>query len=286
MYLVSTKGTEDFASSLSEKSGNKLIRTEVQRFPDGEMYVRIEEDLTDKDVMVVANLRGDSQIIEAFFLLDACREMGCRKLYSLIPYFGYSRQHMAYKKGEAVSARVMMKNISEKSDRIFTVDIHDRSSFSFSSKPVDDFSASGPISRHFIKNDIDVVISPDDGAFERAKKVSENLKCRADYLEKKRISSNEVEHAVKNLDVQGKNVLLVDDIISTGNTIIDAAKIIKSQGAKKIFVSATHGLFLNNSSERIIREVNGLAVTNTLKGEYSRIDITGDLSRFMGDKIE
>ncbi|MCL6014168.1 MAG: ribose-phosphate diphosphokinase [Candidatus Thermoplasmatota archaeon] len=281
MYIVSTSRTGEFAKNMMTSSTMKGVGVERKVFPDGERYFRILEDLSGKEVAVVGNTNNDSEILELLFLLDAVREDNPSKLIAVIPYFGYARQHMIYKKGEAISAKVLISSISEYADEIVTVDIHDTSSYRYSKRKCRDFHASGSIADYFREKNIDLVMAPDDGAFFRAKEVADILGCKSGFMNKKRIDATTVEYNMDHIDASGMKVLLVDDIISTGGTILRSMEIIKNSGASAVFVSATHGLFINNVDRKIASECVELAVSDTIKSGYSKINVSRKLSYFI-----
>ncbi len=281
MYIVSTSRTGEFAKNMMTSSSMKGVGVERKVFPDGERYFRILEDLSGKEVAVVGNTNNDSEILELLFLLDAVREDNPSKLIAVIPYFGYARQHMIYKKGEAISAKVLISSISEYADEIVTVDIHDTSSYRYSKRKCRDFHASGSIADYFREKNIDLVMAPDDGAFFRAKEVADILGCKSGFMNKKRIDATTVEYNMDHIDASGMKVLLVDDIISTGGTILRSMEIIKNSGASAVFVSATHGLFINNVDRKIASECVELAVSDTIKSGYSKINVSRKLSYFI-----
>ena len=281
MHIVSTFGNVDFAKNMMMNQSMKGVEVERKVFPDGEKYFRLLGDVSGKEVSVVGNTNNDSEILEFLFLLDAAKEDNPSKLTAVVPYFGYARQHTLYKKGEAISAKVLIKALSDYADNIVTVDIHDASSFKYSNKPCSDFSASGSIADYFRGRKIDLVMAPDDGAFLRAKEIAGTLGCKSGFMNKKRIDSTTVEYNMDHIDAADSNVLLVDDIISTGGTILRSMEIIRNSGAASVFVAATHGLFVNGVDSKISGLCNELVVTDTIKSAYSKINVSQKLSGFI-----
>ncbi len=284
MYIVSTQKTSDFAGKMAAKSMLHISYVEKKRFPDGEMYIRVPENLKGQDVIAVGNTRSDEEILELLLLLNAIEEQKPERTTLVVPYFGYSRQHMIYKEGEAISSKVLIRDLSWSVDRIITVDIHDETSFKYTDKECIDFKAARSIARAHRGHGIDMVIAPDDGALKRAEIVGNELKIPSMYLHKKRINSTTVEYEKQDLDVKGKNILIVDDIISTGGTIMRSAEILKASGARKIFVAATHGLFINGAAQKISKITDGLSVTDTIMTDFSTINVSDDVSEYIGGK--
>jgi ribose-phosphate pyrophosphokinase len=281
MRVISTYSTFKLASSMCNGTTSQLHRIERKRFPDGEMYVRIEGELYGKDVLVMGNTNADDGLLELMFLLDAVKEQQPAHITLLVPYFGYARQHMIYKPGESITGRVVMEQISSNVDHVVTVNIHDTASFKFSHAPCEDFHAFRDIAAKFRDKDINLVMAPDDGAYKLAKEVADVLQCNSNFMNKKRINSTTVKYDMEHVDVKGLNVLLVDDIISTGGTILRSTEIIRSSGASKIYISAIHGLFINGADRKIKEQCDGLSVTNTIESQYSDIDISVSLSKYL-----
>ncbi len=279
MLVVSSSSSETLASKLSKLLHSKLSEVERKRFPDGEMYVRVLADMKGEKVAVIGSTKNDADLIELLLLLNACREAGAGKIIAVVPYFGYARQHRTYNDGEPVSSKVMTKCIEQFSDEIICVEIHDEETLTFASKPFRNISVIDTMSKHFLGQKIDYVLAPDDGAFDRAQKMAEIIGTRAYYIDKKRIDSKTVDMHLPNLEYMGKSVLLVDDIISTGGTIIRAVNLLKDRGVSKISVSAVHGVFARESDKTITSLVDDLVVSDTIEGPNSTVSVAENISR-------
>lgn len=282
MLLLPGNNCDDLCERLSERLNANIVKVEKRRFPDGELYLRILDDLSEENVLVISDSRSDSGIVQTILLLEAARGMGPRKLDLFIPYFSYSRQHMRYQTGEPVSSGALVSIFDQYVDSITTVDIHDEETVGFSSKQFTNLRLSTSLSDFYRQRKIDAVVSPDDGGIERAEMLAEALGVEAIQLNKVRIDSRNVEiKAPENADFKGKNVLLVDDIISTGGTMIKAIDLIRSMHCSSIMVCAIHGIFVNDSGEKIASKVDDLSVTNTIPGDYSKIDISSEIARHL-----
>ncbi|AAT43491.1 ribose-phosphate diphosphokinase [Picrophilus oshimae] len=287
MYIiVPSSSSMKLTSSLASKLNAEIANVTRKRFPDGEMYVRIETDLKDRDVIVLGNTSHDSDLIEYLLLLNAAYEEKPATLNAVIPYFGYARQHMRYNPGEPVSSKVFTKAIENFADSIMAVEIHDEETLKFSAKPFTNVKVYDSIADYHKNHDIDYVISPDDGGYERAKSIAKYLKVDAYYIEKKRIDSRTVEMKMPDIDSRNRNILIVDDMISTGGTVIKASRILKDSGAKKIYVSAVHGVFSLNSAANIMENVDDLSVSDTIETGYSRITVSNDIKNALEKKIK
>jgi ribose-phosphate pyrophosphokinase len=212
--------------------GCALVKTEIKRWPDTECYVRLEDNLKDQDAVIVQTTFPDANIIELFLLQDAVAEFKPASIATVVPYFGYGRQDKKFKEGEAVSARAMANHIGQMTDSVFTIDIHNTAMLSDFAVPVQNLSAMEAIGKFLKGNSVDLVVSPDKGSKDRASVAAKSAGCAWDYLEKTRLDGQTVEMKPKSMDVGGKVVAIVDDIIATGGTIIKASEQLKAQGAK------------------------------------------------------
>ncbi len=285
MYIVPSSTAYNVSRKLANIFSCDVSKVVKKRFPDNEMYVKIENDLKGEDVLLVGNTRSDSDIIEYLLLLDAIREENPGSLTAVIPFFGYARQHMRYHNGEPVSSKIFTSAINQYADRIITIELHDEQTVTYSHVPFTNVHISDPIYNYFNSKQIDFIMSPDDGGYDRVKNMGSRLNIPAYYIDKKRIDATTVKMVVPDEDYNGKNILLMDDIISTGGTMIKAANLLRERGAKKIYACAIHGVFAQNSNERIERYVDELTVTDTIETKYSNITVSDEIAKSMKSKI-
>lgn len=280
MIVVGGSSSRRLAEDLAKELGVGLLQATSNRFPDGESYVRLETDKLDKEVVIVQNTHPDDMLVELLLLQDAAGRLGSERITNVIPYFGYARQDKLFNTGEAVSAQVMAEHIEMKADKVITVDIH-------TDKVLDWFKRAKGVNVHatkcigsFFANDgIDLVLAPDKGAAERAREVAEMLGSDWDHLVKTRLSGTEVKIAPKRLDVKGRNVLIVDDIISTGGTIEAATMQLRSLGAKRVIAVCTHGLFTMGALDRLRKCCDKVISTNTIESEVSEISVAPAIAK-------
>jgi ribose-phosphate pyrophosphokinase len=215
-------------------------------------------------------------MIEMFLLQDAVRRMGAKTITLVIPYFGYARQDRVFKPGEPESAKVMCRHLDMACDRVITIDIHKETVLDHFTCPHIDLKAAAVIADHFKSKGIDLVLSPDIGAAGRAKDVGDRMGLPHDHLEKTRLSGVDVKIAPAKMDCKGKKILIVDDMISTGGTIIAAASALREAGATSVSVACTHGVFVNNAIERLTGSaLDTVLCCNTLENEVSHISVAG-----------
>lgn len=276
MIIVSGSSNRLLSEHLAAEAGWELSGCELRRFPDGESYVRILSPLQDKDVLIVSATFPDGNIIETLLLHDAVVRRKPSSVRLLVPYYGYQRQDKLFKEGESVSAEVIAGIIDNRFDEIMTVDLHAEGVARYiRNTKTKNFVASPRIARYFVKQNIDIVISPDGGlrAVEYAKLAAREIGSDYDYFLKERIDSANVKLYPKKVDVSGKKVLIVDDIIATGGSMLAAMARLKELGAKKIFAGCTHGLFTGNSLPRLRDLAEEVVSTDTIESDASAVSV-------------
>ena len=275
--IIGGSASQKLAAKIAKELKCPLIPIETKRFPDGERYIRIKGKV-DEEVIVVQSTGypQDENLMELFLILKNLKSMGVKKIKVIIPYFGYGRQERRFKSGEAVSA-VIVANLLEAAgaDEIFCINLHEENIKEFFQIPVHNLSAMKPIADHIKKTITNpVIVAPDKGAFGFAKEIAEILGCDYDYLEKTRLSPEVVETKPKNLDVKGKEAIIIDDIISTGGTIVNAVKILKEHGATKVIVSCVHPVLVEDALLKIFAaDVDDVIATDTLRSDVSMISV-------------
>lgn len=274
MIVVPGTSSKLLAERLVENTGLRLVVPEIVRFPDGECYVRIPDNLDDEEVMIIQNTYPDEKIIELLLLQDAVREFNIENLTVVIPYFGYARQDKKFNVGEPVSVRAIIKGIQRNVDYILTIDIHDEDAMKWFDTHAMNISGMTSIGNFLKENlDVDIVIAPDDGALPEARIVANTIGCEYDGFEKKRISAMEVQMETKELDIKNKTTVIVDDIISTGGTILETAKLLMDMGAKDVYAACTHGLFVNNALDKLKKICKNIFSTDTIETSASTISV-------------
>jgi ribose-phosphate pyrophosphokinase len=250
-----------------------IASVDIKRFPDDECYVRLQQQVP-PEVILVQNTYPDENILELFLLQNAAREAGAQYITTVIPYYGYGRQDKKFQEGESVSARKLARLIQQDSDLVLTIDPHKTILDTFFDIPLLMPSAISVIAHFFHDKNIDIVLAPDRGAVQRAQDTAEILSSSYDYLEKKRLSGDKVIMESKTLDVKDKNVLVIDDIISTGGTMALAIHHLKQQGAQAVYAACSHGLFIGQAVSKIqTAGCTQLLSTNTLESSYSLISV-------------
>jgi ribose-phosphate pyrophosphokinase len=272
MYILGGTSAKTIATNLSKRLRQPLLQTTYKRFPDDEFYVRIHENITGQDVLIVQTAYPDPKIVELLLIQDAVHDAGAKSITIILPYFGYSRQDKKFEEGEAISARAIAQHISMNADSVITVDPHKDHVLKFFSVPAYSCSAVSTLAHYLKEKNIDFVLAPDKGAKERAKEAAALINCEYDYLEKTRIDGFTVKITPKKLDARGKHVAIIDDIISTGTTMAHSIQELKKQGATSVSVACTHGLFIGGAKDKLqAAGCDEIISTDTIETEFSKV---------------
>jgi ribose-phosphate pyrophosphokinase len=286
MLLLAGSTCKELGRRTAERSRLKLIEYTGKRFPDSSFYAKLGQPETVKgeEIAVIQSCIRDEDIIELLVLEDMLKENGAGKIITVAPYFGgYARQDKPFQPGEPVSARTLTKLFQLYSEVFITVDAHSDLTMKHFDIPALNLSPAEPMADYLKTNNVDWVIAPDAGAKSRAHRVASLMNVHTDYIKKKRIDSYTVEMDLGNINVDGKAVAIVDDIISTGGTMIKASQELKKRGARRVYAVSTHGLFGVFHRDIIpkLREFD-VVCTDTLKTELSEITVAGIIADALG----
>lgn len=251
--LFAGSANPHLATTIAKLLNTSLGKIEIVTFADSEKRVRIEENVIDKTVFVIASLSNpvDSNLVELCLIGDALKSNDCGKMIAVIPYYGYARQDKAHREGEGISARVMARLIEAVDfDKIVTVDLHsDLVAGYFDVGVVHLYGAQVFVEKLSARPEDYVVVAPDAGAAKRAQHFADLLNASFSIIEKKR--DMDKLHTVATMrfigDVRGKIAVLVDDVITSGGTLVKAAYALKEQGAKKVVACVTHADFVEGT---------------------------------------
>ena len=283
--IIGGSASQKLAAKVAWALGENISPIETRRFPDGERYIRINGEVPSEVVVIQSTgYPQDENLMELFLILKNLKSLGVERTRVVIPYFGYGRQERRFKSGEAVSAVIVAELLEAAgASEIYSINLHEKNIKQFFKIPVHEISAM-PMIANYIKETVDdpMIIGPDKGALGFAEEVSGILKCECDYLEKTRISPEIVETKPKNLDVDGRDVVIIDDIISTGGTIVNASKILRELGAKKVVVCCVHPLLVEDALLKIFAAgVDDVFATDTLRSDVSIISVAPLVAGFL-----
>src|SRR5690554_1363929 len=267
------------AEKICEELGRHLGICDVSRFSDGEINVNIAETVRGMDVFIVQSTNNpvNDNLMELLIMIDAFKRASAGRINAVIPYYGYARQDRKTKAREPITAKLVADLLTVAGiDRVVSMDLHAGQIQGYFDIPVDHLSGV-PILAEYFKDVIDretVVVSPDLGGVARARNFANLLDLPIAIIEKRRPKANVSE--VMNVigDIEGKNVIIVDDIIDTAGTIVKAASVLKSFGAKKVYGCATHGVLSGPALDRIHNsELEKFVITDTIPlSEMARIE--------------
>ncbi|MCP9290831.1 MULTISPECIES: ribose-phosphate diphosphokinase [Gracilimonas] len=270
LAIFSGTSNPALARAIAEEYGTSLGDVTIKKFSDGEQYVKYEQSIRGEDIFVIQSTPppGDN-IIELLLLLDAAKRASVKRVTAVIPYFGYARQDRKDQPRVSIGSK-LMANLLVKAgaDRILTMDLHAAQIQGFFDIPLDHLYASRAFIDHFTSNPIDnlVVVAPDVGSLKMARAYSKKLGATLAFIDKRRPKANQSE--IMNLigEVEGKNVLIVDDLIDTAGTLTNAAAALKERGALSIVAICTHPILSGPAFQRIEDSpIDELLVTDTVQ---------------------
>jgi len=268
-YVFSGNANRPLAERICEKIGLPLGRAEVNSFPDGETFVRIEENIRGRDVFIVQPTcpPTNHNLMELFIFIDAARRASAARITAVIPYYGYARQDRKDKPRVPITAKLVANLlVAAGANRILTMDLHAQQIQGFFDIPVDHLYAAPVFYRHFKKLSLEnlAVVSPDTGSLKMASAYAEMLDASLAIVVKRRFSPTEVEATHIIGQVEGKNVLIVDDITESAGTLTSAATLLKKAGAQKIIACVSHAILNEFAFQRLLKSpIEELYTTNS-----------------------
>ncbi len=279
LKIFSGRANRPLAEKICEDAGVPLGKVEIQNFSDGEIWAKYSENIRGDDVYVIQPTHPPADnLMELLILLDAARRASARRVTAVIPYFGYARQDRKDQPRVSITAKLIANLIAEAgADRVITMDLHAPQIQGFFDIPLDHLYSSAIFTDYFRKKNIPnlAVASPDVGGIKMARSYAKRLGADLILIDKRRPKANEVE--VMNVigNVEGKNVLIVDDLIDTAGTFVNAVRALKESGAKQIYGACTHPILSGKAIERITKsEVKSVVVTDSIppRKECSKIE--------------
>lgn len=284
MQIFSGSSNRDLAEKIAESMGLQLGVIEITEFAGGETRVWVKEQKIEKEVIVVQSLSypTNDYLIEFCLICDALRRGGATDITAVIPWMGYSKQDKVFRPGEPLSAKVIAQIIQVGHlSKIITFDLHNKATLGFFDTPVIDLSAKPLFFEYFKKSveDSTVVVAPDAGAVKASTAFAMELGVPVVYMDKKRdLVTGEVTVVGMSRSVEGSDVIIVDDNVFTGSTLLETAKELKKSGAKTIRVGLTHHLYVPGVQEKIEEsEIDEIVVTDTIsRTKNENIEYRGD----------
>ncbi len=272
IVLVSGSSNQPLANKISQFLDVSLVDPQLRRFANGEIFCEIEKNVRGADVFLMQTLCHpvNDNLMELLIMMDALKRASAESVTALIPYYGYSRQDRKASPRTPISAKLVADLLTVAgASRVITMDLHAGQIQGFFNIPFDNLFAS-PVILDYIKENIDLanltLVSPDAGGVERCRWYAKRLHTDIAMIDKRRTGPNVAKAMNIVGDVKGKDVIVVDDMIDTAGTLVEAAKTLKADGAMKIYAFATHGVFSGPAAERMknCKELEAVVVTDTL----------------------
>jgi len=258
------------AKEVADCLGIDLGKMELHRFPDGEISLQVQENVRGRDVFVLQTVALDpnNYLMELLILIDALKRASARSINAIVPYFGYSRQDRKDKPRVPITAK-LVANMLESAGvtSVLTLDLHADQIQGFFNVPVDNLHGRPLLVEAFRKFDLanSIVVAPDAGSVKLTRDFAADLGTEFAVFDKNRLSAEQVEVVTVIGDVEGKDVLLADDMCSTAGTLVSAAKACQEKGARRIYSAVTHGLFVGGAVEKIENSpIEAMLMCNTI----------------------
>lgn len=271
MLIFSGNSNRKLAEAIAEEIGIDVGDALVSKFPEGEIRVKINENVRGRDVFVIQSTcppATNDNIMELLIMIDALKRASAKRITAVIPFYGYARQDRKDQPRVPITAKLVANLLtSAGAHRILTMDLHAGQIQGFFDIPVDHLLAAPVFINHFKKKKIkNLIISTSDiGGIKLAWYFAERLKTELVVVDKKRSGPESVEAMHLIGDVKGKDVLIPDDMVATGGTLVQAAKFLQARGARKIYACMTHGLFSGTAVEKIQNSpISEIVVTDTI----------------------
>ncbi len=294
MLLLSGTANRGLAEEVAQHLGQPLCALTIKRFADGELFVKIDENVRGRDVYIIQSTNPPAEnMMELLLLMDAAKRASAARVTAVIPYFGYARQDRKDQPRVAISAKLMANMVSiAGADRVLGMDFHQHQMQGFFDLPVDHLYAAPVFVNHFRQKQLrdPVVVAPDVGSAKMARGFAKRLNATLAIIDKRRPSANVAEVVNVVGEVSGRDCVIPDDMIDTAGTMSEAVHALKRLGARDIYCCATHALLSGPAVDRLSASpVSEVVVTNTIaippERKFDRLkilSIAGLLSKAIG----
>ena len=297
MKLLTGNSNKVLSKNIAKYLKSKLVNSSIRKFADGEIYVEINENIRGNSIFIIQSVSSpaNDNLMELLLCIDALKRSSAKNITAVIPYFGYARQDRKVVPRTSISAKLVSNLITKSgADRIVTVDLHAGQIQGFFDIPVDNLFATPIFARHVkkrIKSKKIICVAPDVGGTERARALGKLLNVGLAIVDKRRPKPGQSQ--VMNVigDVKDKTCIIVDDIIDSGGTIVNAAEALKARGAKEVYVYITHGVLSGDAVKKIKSSViKNLVITDTIDNSQKTKNVKNievlPISGLMGEAIK
>ena len=297
MKILSGTSNLKLTKEICSKLKTKLVNTNIKRFNDGEIYIEINENIRGNSIFLIQSVSSpaNDNLMELLLCIDALKRSSAKNITAVIPYFGYARQDRKVAPRTSISAKLVSNLITKAgADRIVTVDLHAGQIQGFFDLPVDNLFATPIFARHVkkkVKSKNLICVSPDVGGVERTRALARKIDVGIAIIDKRRPApgKSQVMNVIGN--VKNKTCIIVDDIIDSGGTIVNAAQALINRGAKEVHVYITHGVLSGQAVEKIKRsKIKNLVITDTIdnsnKAKNAKNIEVLSISNLLGEAIK
>jgi ribose-phosphate pyrophosphokinase len=286
MKIILGPSSKELGETIAKTTGFEKVPVASRVFPDGESYVRLAGNVQNEHVAIVQTTSKpqDTNLIQLAFMTNAAKRNGAKKVIAVIPYLAYARQDKIFLEGENVSIETIAAILHAAGiDQLITINIHAETALAKFPFPTTNLSAIPLLAQYFVDQGCQnaFALAPDKGALYIAQQAQQVLGGEAGNLEKTRDRyTGQTSQTGKHLNVKGKTVIIFDDIISTGGTIVGAAQILKEQGAAKVYTACVHGLFIGDAEKRILDAgVEEIVATDSVPSKNSKVTLAPLISQ-------
>tara|TARA_B100000989_G_scaffold260558_1_gene211202 strand:- start:10522 stop:11454 length:933 start_codon:yes stop_codon:yes gene_type:complete len=297
MKLLTCNSNKILSKNIAKYLKSKLVNSSIKKFSDGEIYVEINENIRGNSIFIIQSISSpaNDNLMELLLCIDALKRSSAKNITAVIPYFGYARQDRKVVPRTSISAKLVSNLITKAgADRVVTVDLHAGQIQGFFDIPVDNLFTTPIFARHArkkIKSKKIICVAPDVGGTERARALGKLLNVGLAIVDKRRPKPGQSQ--VMNVigDVKEQTCIIVDDIIDSGGTIVNAAKALKARGAKEVYVYITHGVLSGDAIKKIKNSViKNLVITDTIDNVEKTKNVKNievlPISGLMGEAIK
>lgn len=291
MIVIPGPASQELGRKIADLLRARVVRVGFKRFPDGESYIRLDGDIKGEEAVVVQTTSPpqDTHLLQLFLMIDTAKDIGAKRVVAVVPYFAYARQDKRFLSGEAISVKTIIKLIEASGlDRFMTVNIHEKEILEEFRIPARNLSAMTLLAEHFKEKGLAGAFSlaPDQGALEWAREADSVLNGGFGWLLKERDRlTGEIVVEKKRFDVKGRDVIVFDDIISSGGTMAKGVKMVKDQGARRVYTACTHPLLAEGAEERILKSgADGIVGTDCIPSPVSVVSVAPLIARTLSKK--